>query len=386
MRNSNNMKKRNLRIGIVTPPVEKAGIFPLSNLVEIICAFSLPTYLITGNMGLEIPILIRKNVYLVEVPYQYRSSIYLRAVNYIFMQLRIAYKILLLKNQLNIWIFYLDSHLFIFPVIIAKLTGKKVVFSLASSNKQEIKAKRSPFLDKIPGYCESTCLRLADTIILYSENLIKEWSLEKYRKKIRISHKHFLDLNKFKIMKPLVDREKKIAYIGRFSQVKGTDNFVKAISLILTEDINVSFLIGGDGDEKGQIIRYLDEKGLSNKIEIPGWISHDRLPDFLNDVKLLVLPSYTEGLPNIMLEAMACGTPVLATPVGSIPDFIKDGQTGFIMENNSPECIAKNVIRAFNHPCLSQIGTNGRLLAEQDFTFEKAVESYQEILVTSENR
>ena len=47
---------------------------------------------------------------------------------------------------------------------------------------------------------------------------------------------------------------------------------------------------------------------------------------------------------------MGCGTPVLATPVGGVPDLIKDGKTGFIMGDNSPECIAKNVIRALEHP------------------------------------
>ncbi len=100
--------------------------------------------------------------------------------------------------------------------------------------------------------------------------------------------------------------------------------------------------------------------------------------------RLLVLPSYTEGLPNIMLEAMACGTPVLATPVGTIPDVIIDGKTGFIMENNSPECIAANVVRALSSPDLERIAEDGKRFAEENFSFEKTVENWKGILQSIE--
>jgi glycosyltransferase involved in cell wall biosynthesis len=92
-------------------------------------------------------------------------------------------------------------------------------------------------------------------------------------------------------------------------------------------------------------------------------------------LRLLVLPSYTEGLPNIMLEAMACGTPVLATP-----DVIIDGKTGFIMENNSPECIAENVIRALNSPDLERIAEERRQFVEENFSFESTVTRWKEVL------
>jgi len=77
---------------------------------------------------------------------------------------------------------------------------------------------------------------------------------------------------------------------------------------------------------------------------------------------------------------MACGTPVLAAKVGAIPDIITDGKTGFIMENNSPECIAENVIRALNTPNLEEISENGRKFVEENFTFESAVARWNGVL------
>ena len=110
------------------------------------------------------------------------------------------------------------------------------------------------------------------------------------------------------------------------------------------------------------------------------WIPYTKLPTILNKIKLLVIPSYSEGLPNIMLEAMACGTPVLATPVGAISDVIQDGETGFIMENNSSVRITESIIRAINYPSLEEIAQHARALVGKEFIYERAVEKYREIL------
>ena len=109
-------------------------------------------------------------------------------------------------------------------------------------------------------------------------------------------------------------------------------------------------------------------------VHIPSYQKHFTLPCFGS----LSFP-LTEGLPNIMLETMVCGTPVLATSVGAIPDVIIDGKTGFIMENNLPECIAENVIRVLNSPDLEQIAEGGRQFVEKHFTFAKAVENWKEV-------
>ncbi|MDR9817357.1 MAG: glycosyltransferase family 4 protein [Candidatus Methanoculleus thermohydrogenotrophicum] len=171
-----------------------------------------------------------------------------------------------------------------------------------------------------------------------------------------------------------------IGYIGRLSGEKGVQHFAQALPAILSDQQALRVLIGGDGQLKETIEASLQEQGVTARVDLPGWISHDDLPRYLNQLRLLVLPSYTEGLPNIMLEAMACGTPVLATPVGAIPDVIIDGKTGFIMENNSPECIAENVIRALSSPDLEQIAEDGRRFVEENFTFERVVERWKEVL------
>lgn len=148
----------------------------------------------------------------------------------------------------------------------------------------------------------------------------------------------------------------------------------------MKKENEIKFVIGGDGNMFNKIKEFIDKNKLNDKVKILGWVPHDELSNYMNDFKLVVLPSYTEGLPNIMLEAMACGTPVLATPVGAIPDVIKDGETGFIMENNSPECIAKNVIRALEHPDLERIVESAKVLVEREYTYEAAVKGYREIL------
>jgi glycosyltransferase involved in cell wall biosynthesis len=234
-------------------------------------------------------------------------------------------------------------------------------------------------------YSQSECFLddfgylLSSNIILYSPRLVRDWHLTPYRHKILIAHEHFLDFTTFTVTTPYHDRPPLIGYIGRLSAEKGVQHFVQALPIIFSEHQDLRVLIGGDGQLKESIAASLDRENITARVDLPGWISHDDLPKYLNQLRLLVLPSYTEGLPNIMLEAMACGTPVLATPVGAIPDVIRDGETGFIMEDNSPECIAKNVLRALNHPNLENIARTGRELVETEFAYEKTVERWQQI-------
>ena len=366
-------------IGIITPPIGKAGFGPLSNLVEIVSSLSISTYVITGNEGMS---LLQKNnqkIHILGVQYKPKVNIFTKIINHICMQLKMSSELIKLAKNVDIWIFFLDSHALLLPVLSAKLMRKRIIFALAASIVNSAKAQKDT-LASVSIYSESINFKLSKCIILHSPNLIKEWNLEKYRNKICIAHEYFLDFDKFKIKKKFDDRRNLVGYIGRLSEEKGVLNFVKAIPDILEERNEIKFLVGGDGHLQNRIEKYLEAENLNHKVKLVGWIPHNKLPDYLNELKLLVIPSYTESGPIIALEAMSCGTPILAIRVGHVLNMIEDGETGFVMENNSPECIAKNVIRALEYPSLDKIVKNARELVEKEFTYEAAVEKYRKIL------
>jgi glycosyltransferase involved in cell wall biosynthesis len=160
-------------------------------------------------------------------------------------------------------------------------------------------------------------------------------------------------------------------------------NFVSALPGILKNNTNLKIYIIGDGPLNEQIRATLVQSNILKNVILTGWIPHNELSPYLNEFRLLILPSDTEGLANIVYESMACGTPVLSTPVGALPDFIKDGETGFIMANNSPDCIQQNVIRSLSFPHLEKIIINAQDLLKREFTFKSAVQRYSEILKKS---
>ena len=319
-----------------------------------------------------------KNVKLVEIVHNLGRSKISKIIYYILTQLRILHATLFYLRDKELWIFFIDNGL-ILPMISAKLLRKKTLIIMGGNKDLEIRLRKDYF-DYTAHHWAKLNLRLCDKIVVYSSRLISSWDLENYRDKIIATHRHFLDFNKFKVATNLDDRSLLIGYIGRLSKEKGISNLVQALPPLIMYYKDICIFICGNGDMEEKINAYLQKNDLLSHVSICGWIDHNDLPNYLNGLRLLVIPSYTEGLPNVMLEAMACGTPVLATPVGAIPDVIIDGKTGFIMENNSPECIAENVIRALNSPDLEQIAEEGRRFVEENFTFERVVERWKEVL------
>lgn len=347
-------------------------------------------YIITGNYDIKTKInliAIKNNSFEgVNIPP------WTRIVRYIILQLKITYKIFLISKNIDIVIFHFGSRFFLLPLLFSKLLRKKIiVFSFGSAaiaieliekNKEDPYKWSAVTLPKIMNIFEQISFSLSDKIIVESENIIEFAKLRKYKHKISKNYAspEFIDVDLFRIRKCSKNKMILVGYIGRLSEEKGVMNFVKSIPIVTKNKKDVEFLVGGSGPLLNEIEKELKNNGSYLKTHLTNWIPHDQIPNYLNELKLLIIPSFTEGLPGLLREAMSCGTPVLATPVGSIPDLIKDGVSGFIMENNTPECIAENIARVLERSDLDKIAANARKIIENEYTYKATIEKYKKIL------
>lgn len=316
-----------------------------------------------------------------------KTPLLISLVKYIFVNLYVCAILILNAKKYDGVIFFL-THGSIVQNILLRLLKKKSVLVVTGSSSQTAKQRKSLyslFSGVVAGYfkcIERINYMLVDSIVVYSDHMINDLKLCRFRSKISVVPRHYIDFQSFRRTKAFEERDNIIGYIGRLSEEKGVLNFVAAIQLLFEKnmDSNVKILIGGNGPLLPAIEHMLIGSHVHKNVTLVGWISHDELPSYLNMLKLLVVPSYTEGLPNIVIEAMSCGTPVLATPVGGVPDLIEDGITGFILENNFPETILDGIQHALDSPSIYGVSENAEILVNEIYCYEKAVQRYREYI------
>ena len=363
-------------IAVITAPFYTAvPQIIIANFLDILEPLSDEIYIITGFFSYK-P---NTKIHIISIKKDdIRGSLLRRILRELLAQPRVAFNLLKISKKINIVIFFLGTRTYLLPLLIAKLLNKKVVLAVTGPESKSAKIQYGKKLyglgrvySTIVEVLERIDYHLADQITVESLSTIDFQGLNKYRNKISINGAPYIDFDVFKIEKELKDKRNFIGYIGRLAIGKGVTNFAKAIPLILKERGDLEFLIGGNGLLIDEIKNELKNNGSYDKVELTGWIPHDELPKYLNELKLIILPSYSEGgVPGIVQEAMACGTVVLATEVGGVPDVIKNGKTGFILEDRSPECIAENVIRTLEHPNLEEIVKNARKIIEDEYAYE----------------
>ncbi len=161
---------------------------------------------------------------------------------------------------------------------------------------------------------------------------------------------------------------------------RGVEDTIRALAFL---PANVKLLVAGAGEDKDKLEKIAYDIGVAERILFVGHIDHSELPVYYKVSDIFVRPSVIEGFGNSFVEAFAAGIPVVATPVGGIPDFLTDPDkdpdsepTGIFCEVNNPESVARAVERYMNDPALTErIRRNAKELAAQKYDWNIVAES-----------
>jgi len=122
----------------------------------------------------------------------------------------------------------------------------------------------------------------------------------------------------------------RLVCVGRLSGQKGQLLLIEAAARLQREGLAFELVLAGDGEMRPQIEQYIAKEGLGQHVRITGWISGAQVKQELLAARALVLPSFAEGLPVVIMEAMALGRPVISTYIAGIPELVLDGQCGWL--------------------------------------------------------
>ncbi|MBI2118258.1 MAG: glycosyltransferase [Elusimicrobia bacterium] len=177
------------------------------------------------------------------------------------------------------------------------------------------------------------------------------------------------------------ENEVVIGTMGRLHFQKGIDIFLKAAKIVAEKIPNVKFLIAGDGPEKESLMQLSHALGIESKVQFCGWVKENA--SFLSLLQIFVLTSRWEGMPNVILEAMALKKAIVATKVGGTLDLIEHEKEGLLVKSNDPEPCAQAIFRFLQESSLTEnFSQSAYQKVQQKFSLDKMIDSYRALYET----
>ena len=366
---------------VVTHPLAPASESHVKALLDIVGAVT-SVALVTTNLSEESSI--RDGFEVLEISRAgVGDSIPVAAFRFLLNQLRMCRAIA--RREESVVVFF-GATSYLLPILAAKVLGRTVVLeprgdvplTLRLQWERRVPAPVARGLAGAVALLERAGYRLADAIVTYTPSMAAELGLGRYEHKLYPNGARYVDTERFRPTTPFEERDRVVGFLGRLDEEKGVRTLAE-VAKRLPDDVTFRFI--GDGDLRPWLERELAAGIETGSVEITGWVDHEEVPAQLNDLRVLVLFSApTEGLPTVILESMACGTPVLATPVSGVPDVVREGETGFRLDGDEPERIASDIESIIARSDLGTVSGRGRALIEDSYDFDAAVERYRAIL------
>jgi glycosyltransferase involved in cell wall biosynthesis len=164
---------------------------------------------------------------------------------------------------------------------------------------------------------------------------------------------------------------------GLYPFRKGILDILKAIPFVIEKNKNISFLFTG-GDNVKSVIPKCNEMGITSYVKFLGWVSEEKKLKLYGDSDILILPSYDEGLPYVIIEALASGLPIISTYVGGIPEAVENGTNGFLINPGDYRALAEKILLLSQNKNLRQSIAKANIKkAETQYNKHRAMETIQ---------
>jgi glycosyltransferase involved in cell wall biosynthesis len=242
---------------------------------------------------------------------------------------------------------------------------------------------------------DRACLRRMDRVVCVSDGQaekvrragVRSDRVIVIRNAVRAERFDRVDPADRKVLEGMFPRPPKriVGSAGRLSPEKGFGMLVEAATIVARSDPGAGFIHFGDGPLRETIRRRIGELGLEDRFILAGL--RDDLDRYIPHWDLCVLPSFTEGLPTVVLESYAAGVPVVATAVGGTPEAVADGVDGYLVAPGDPAALARrilDVLKTDEFRC--EMGRRGRARIRAEFTFGAQAIRFQQLCDELANR
>ena len=182
---------------------------------------------------------------------------------------------------------------------------------------------------------------------------------------------------------PLVPDVPRLVCVGRLCEQKGQQLLVDAMRELFDEGLQFELVLAGDGPMRKDIERRIARQGLEDSVQITGWISSEEVRRQISKSRALVLPSFAEGLPVVIMEAMALKRPVITTYIAGTPELVEPGKSGWLFPAGTVPPL-KEAIRSCLETPVEQLREMGEIARQQvkrqhdiDIEAQKLLENFE---------